>query len=510
MSSILHPPRPSIDSVTTIRDDGSRLFLHPADARGKFTRWRRRSAWLLIAIYLLLPWIPIGGHPAVFLDIGGRRFHLFGLTLAFQDAWLLFFVISGLGFGLFFVTSMLGRVWCGWACPQTVFLEHVYRRIERLIEGDAPARRALDRAPWTAGKILKRGTKQFLFVLVSAAIAHLFLAYFVSIPELWNMMCEAPVEHWSAFLFVGVFTGLLYFNYAWFREQLCIVICPYGRMQSALTDEHTLNIGYDARRGEPRGKRRKQDGGQKTEDGERTGLSDFSILQLAATDSTQSSVLSPLSSVGDCVDCLRCVQVCPTGIDIRQGLQLECIGCAACIDACDTVMTKLNRPTGLIRYDSQAAFEGGRRRWFRPRLLVYTALLLAGAIVATIAISRVRPASFGVTRMPGAPYYVSTESVRNQFLVRLVNKLDTEQSFVLDLDGAPADLQRTGFEGPVVLKPLGENVVPLVLQVPRASYDGKFHFTVRVQDDARSYTLDQEVEFVGPDPALLREDEHER
>ena len=485
MSSLLHPPRPSIDSVTTIGEDGSRLFLHPADAKGRFTRWRRRTGSLLIAVYLSLPWIQLGGHPAVFFDIGGRRFHLFGLNLAFQDAWLLFFVITGLGFGLFFVTALLGRVWCGWACPQTVFLDHVYRRIERWIEGDAPARRALDRAPWTASKLARRGAKQVAFVLVSAVIAHLFLAYFVSIAELWAMMRDAPVEHWSAFLFVAVFTGLLYFNYAWFREQLCIVICPYGRMQSALTDEHTMNIGYDARRGEPRGKIR------------------------AAAGPGPLRITGPtfFRATGDCVDCLRCVQVCPTGIDIRQGLQLECIGCAACIDACDTVMTRLNRPTGLIRYDSQAGFDGGRHRWWRPRMLVYIILLLAGAAAAALALARVRPASFGVTRLPGAPYYVSGDAIRNQFLIRLVNKRDEAQRFVLDLAGAPAALQRTGFEAPVSLPPLGETVVPLVLQVPRADYTGKFHLNVRVQDEARSFGLAREIEFVGPDPALLREEE---
>lgn len=483
MSTALQPPRPTIDSVTTIREDGSRLFLHPADVRGRFTTWRRRTAWILIAVYLSLPWIQVGGHPAVFLDIGGRRFHLLGLTLAFQDAWLLFFVITGVGFGLFYVTALFGRVWCGWACPQTVFLEHVYRRIERLIEGDATERRALDAAPWTAGKFARRAGKQAAFIVVSAVIAHLFLAYFVSLPELWAMMREAPAEHWSAFLFVFVFAGVLYFNFAWFREQLCIVICPYGRMQSALTDEHTMTIGYDARRGEPRGK-----------------------VRHARADAPA----APPS--GDCVDCLRCVQVCPTGIDIRQGLQLECIGCTACIDACDAVMTRLGRRPGLIRYDSQAGLDGGRTRWWRPRIALYSVLLLAGLTVAGWAVSRVRPASFGVTRLTGAPYFVTAEAVRNQFLVRLVNKRDEPQRFVLELPDAPAVVRRTGFEAPVELPGLGESVVPLVLQVPRADYTGRFHVTVRVRDQAGSYELRREIEFVGPDPALLREEEaeHER
>jgi hypothetical protein len=183
--------RPTRDAVTTIREDGSHRYLHPADVRGLFTRARVLSGWFLIALYLSLPWIKVGAHPAVFLDVASRRFHLFGLTLAFQDIWLLFFAITGLGFGLFFITSLLGRVWCGWACPQTVFLDHVYRRIERLMEGDATARTALDAAPWSAKKVLRRGGKHVLYVIASAVISHLFLAYFVSIPELWAMMRSA-------------------------------------------------------------------------------------------------------------------------------------------------------------------------------------------------------------------------------------------------------------------------------------------------------------------------------
>jgi cytochrome c oxidase accessory protein FixG len=240
---------PTRDSVTTINEDGSRYFLHPADAPGRFRLWRRLSGWALIVIYVILPWVQVNGYPAVFVDIVHRRFHFFGWTLAAQDAWLLFFLVSGVGFSLFFLTAMLGRIWCGWACPQTVFLEHIYRRLERWIEGTAPLRRALDAAPWTAGKVFRRGFKHALFILVSLAITHLFLAYFVSLPELWEFMCLAPGEHWTAFVFVFISAGILYFNFAWFREQLCIVICPYGRLQSALTDEHSLVIGYDAQRG---------------------------------------------------------------------------------------------------------------------------------------------------------------------------------------------------------------------------------------------------------------------
>ncbi len=463
---------PNLDSVTTINEDGSRYFLHPADVTGRFNRWRRLSAYALIVVYFLLPWVPVNGNPAVFLDVAQRRFHLFGWTLAAQDMWLLFFLVTGVGFSLFFVTALLGRIWCGWACPQTVFLEHVYRRIERWIEGDAPARRALDAAPWTAAKTLRRGLKQVLFLVVSLAITHLFLAYFVSIPELWGFMHDAPGEHWAAFLFVFAAAAVLYFNFAWFREQLCIVICPYGRLQSALTDDHTLAVGYDVRRGEPRGK-----------------------------------LGTP--AAGACVACNRCVQVCPTGIDIRHGLQLECIGCAACIDACDEVMTRVKRPTGLIRYDSLAAFGGGVTRWVRPRTVVYGILLGIGAAVATFALSTVRPASFSVVRLGGAAYFVDRDSVRNQFMVRVVNKRPTPVRFTVTAENLAPGVALAGADAPLVVDPMGEQVHPLVLTASRAHYPGSFRFKVRVRDSTGRFDASRDVEFLGPDAQLLEEEDHD-
>ncbi len=506
---------PSRSSVTTIRSDGSRPFLFPADPKGRFNTARRASALGLIAFYLSLPWIKINGYPAVFIDIAERRFHLFGVTLAPQDLWLLFFVISGVGFSLFFVTALLGRVWCGWACPHTVFLDHVYRRIERWIEGDAVKRRALNNAPWSAGKIFKRTLKHTLYVLVSAVITHLFLAYFVSIPEVWAMVSAAPAEHWGAFGFIIVATGILYFNFAWFREQLCIVICPYGRLQSALIDDHSLVIGYDAKRGEPRGKPAARNIPGLPPVSAREGLpaGDASvaprIVELARAEPARASALAA-EPVGDCVACNRCVHVCPTGIDIRHGLQMECIGCTACIDACDDVMTRLNRPRGLIRYDSQAAFAGGRTRWLRPRTILYGVLLLIGAIVATWGLSTVKPANFGVTRMTGSPYIVDDTTVRNQFLVRIVNKRNEPARFTVDVEHLPEGVRRIGFDGIVELGALGELVQPLVLQQPRRSYTGPFRFEIRVEDEAETFHLERDVDFLGPEARLLREEEAQK
>jgi len=486
MSQPLPPRRsaPTRDALASVRVDGGRVSIHPADVSGKFTLGRRLTAVVLIAVYVLLPWIPVGGHPAVFLDVVNLRFHFFGLTLAAQDLWLGFFLITGVAFGLFYVTALFGRLWCGWSCPQTVFLEHVYRRVERWIEGDAQQRRQLDKAPWSQQKFLKRGSKHALFVLISLVIAHVLLAYFVSLPQVWQMVTHSPAEHWGVFVFVVVATTVLYFNFAWFREQLCIILCPYGRLQSALIDDDSVTIGYDEVRGEPRGKAHHGP----------------VAMPVPATGAAG-------ARVGDCIDCFKCVHVCPTGIDIRQGLQLECIGCANCIDACDEVMTRIGRPRGLIRYDSLNGLAGRARRILRPRIVLYTILLVVGATVATLSASRYRPMSMSAVRMIGAPYFVDTDSVRNQFNVRVINKQTEPRDFQLDVTpvvGAPEGLRWTGWEDGVQVGPGAEVVRPLILFVPREVYSGKFRLRLIVTDAPGQATVEREIEFIGPDPRLLK------
>jgi cytochrome c oxidase accessory protein FixG len=461
--------KPSLDTVTSINEDGSRFVIHPADVRGRYTRWRRISALLLIGIYVLLPWIPVNGYPAVFLDVMNRRFHLFGITLAAQDLWLLFFGVTGLAFLLFYVTAFLGRVWCGWACPQTVFLEHVYRRFERWIEGDAPARRRLDNAPFTPAKVFKRILKHGIFVLLAAIIAHIFLSYFISIPQLWEWMRTSPLEHWGAFVFVGVATAAIYFNFAWFREQLCIVICPYGRVQSALIDDDTLNVAYDYERGNPPGPVKDE-------------------------------------NAGDCIACKRCIQVCPTGIDIRQGLQLECIGCAACMDACDEIMDKVNRPRGLIRYASDRELEGKKTRWIRPRTILYTGLLFVGIAVAGVAFTSVEKAVVAATRMPGAPFYVTDTHIRNQYQIRLINKDTNPLAFnvTVQANGLEVPVETSGFTEAVTLQPMEEQNATFIVQVPREAYAGSFPLTLLITAGNDGDEIHKEVEFLGPDPELLK------
>ncbi len=460
-----HEPRR--EELNSINDDGSRYIIHPADVRGAFTKARKIVAGFLILLYAALPWIPVNGYPAGYLDTELMRFHFMGLTFASQDMWLAFFLISGLGFGLFYVTALAGRVWCGWACPQTVFLEHVYRRVERWIEGDAQARKRLDNAPIGMERILKRGRKHVAFLVVSLLLAHVFMAYFLSVPNLWAMMHQAPGENWGVFLFVFVYSVALYFNFGWFREQLCIIICPYGRLQSALIDENSLVIGYDEKRGEPRGKPKNE-------------------------------------GVGDCVDCTRCVQVCPTGIDIRQGLQMECIGCSACIDACDSVMDKLNRPKGLIRYGSMNGLNGEKTKIVRPRIILYTVLLLIGALVLALSLRGVSETTITAWRVNGPPYFLEENRVRNQFFVRVTNKLNEPRSYRVSLEGMPEGTGTLGVDEPFTIDGNGDVLRTVVLFVPNDIYDGGFETELRILNEEGETVAFRNLNFAGPNPEMIK------
>lgn len=461
--------KPNLFSVTTIANDGSHVAVHPADVRGKFTRWRRLFGFAILVVYVALPWISINGFPAVFLDIEHRRFHILGLTFLAQDIWLAFFLITGLGFTLFYVTALFGRLWCGWACPYTIFLEHVFRRIERLIDGDAPARRRLATAPRTPGILARRIVKHGLYLLCAAIIAHVFISYFVSLPTLYQYMRESPLEHLQTFAVVVFITVALYFAFSWFREQFCIILCPYGRIQSALTDDDTTVIGYDEKRGEPRGK---------------------------ASDPAN----------GACVGCNRCVNVCPTGIDIRNGLQLECIGCAACVDACDEIMVKVGRPKGLVRYDSLNGLAGKKTHLLRPRIFLYTGFMLLGVVALAFSLTRVHDIEASVTRMRGMPYFVTEDAVRNQFQLRLITKLNDSTTFEMKLEGAPEGYVAIGLDESITVPKQEQTSHPFIVTVPRSDYIGKAEMEIVVTSTPGGAELRRRVKFVGPNPQLLAED----
>jgi cytochrome c oxidase accessory protein FixG len=454
--------KPSLDSVTSIRDDGSRRFIHPASVSGRFTRARTLIGGLIMLVYIALPWIPINGHPAVFLDVLNRQFHLFGLTFVTQDLWLGFFLITGVGFSLFYITALLGRVWCGWACPQTVFLD-IVRRIERIIEGDAAARRKLDESPWTANKTIRRGASRLALGLFAFIVAHVFLSYFVSIPLLYKMMTQSPGEHWGAFVFMFAMTFALWFDFSWFREQFCIILCPYGRIQSALTDDDTLNIGYDELRGEPRGKKG--------------------------------------TTTGDCIDCRKCVQVCPTGIDIRHGLQLECIGCAGCVDACDGVMEKLGRAPGLIRYDSFNGLKKKPRHIIRPRIIFYTVLLGIGVLALTLALSRFQSLGVSMNRLSSAAYFLDGPdemTIRNQFMVRIMNKRHAAMDCKIEIINPPAGLDVAGIEKAYSIAPESAETVALIMRLPRANFKKDIPLKVRISTADGKSTVERTMTFLGP------------
>jgi cytochrome c oxidase accessory protein FixG len=429
---------PIYEPPSSLRADGSRNYVHPADVKGRFVRARYAGFALLIGIWATLPWIPIKGHPALYLDVEHRRFYLFGSTFNAQDFWLVFFVLTGIGLALIVVTTLLGRVWCGWACPQTVFMEGLFRRIERLVEGPRNTRLKRNAGPMTFDKLWRKAVKHALFVVAALFVSHIFLSFFVSMPSLLQMMQRSPVEHRTAFTWMAVTSALLYGNFAWFREQLCLIICPYGRLQSVMTDRDSLVVGYDAKRGEPRGKAK--GGGP------------------------------PSEGVGACVDCNRCVAVCPTGIDIRNGLQLDCIGCTACIDACDEVMDKLGRPRGLIRYDSQARFDGGPRRILRPRVALYAAAALIWGIGASMAVRAHAPFEANLLRIRGAPFHLVQGNVRNLFQVHVVNKDARTATFrieAIDAAGLHVEIGRDEF----ALGSLEDRSVSVYVEVPEARFE---------------------------------------
>jgi len=356
-------------------------------------------------VFLALPWTKFAGHQTLLFDIPQRRFAFFGLTFWAHDVPLMFFVFGILTVGLTLVTAILGRVWCGWACPQTVFIDRVYRRIEEWIEGNHVQRMHLNAAPMSTRKFWKKTLKWFLFWFVSANIAHSFTAYFVGSERLLSMSLSNPLANLTPFIFVTALTAILMFDFGWFREQFCMIMCPYGRFQSVLMEPDSLAVLYDEGRGEPR-----------------TG--------------TQ----PPGEEHGDCVNCYKCVAVCPTGVDIRRGVQMECIACTACIDACDEIMRNTGSPEGLIRYASEVSIAGGRARRLRARSVVYGAVLLAMFVGLGVSVARRQPVDVELIRAIESPYTQNTlddgsVEVVNHYRVHLKNQTFDPVTVSIHVDG---------------------------------------------------------------------------
>lgn len=437
MSSQIAPER----VLPTLNADGTRNRIRPRLYSGRLLTARRIVAWALIALFVGLPFVRIHGKPAILLDVVHRQFVLFGATFLATDGVLLMLLMLGIFVSILLVTALVGRAWCGWACPQTVYMEFLFRPLERLFEGSREAQLRIDQR----GANARRLAKNAVYLVLAFLLANVFLSYFVGTDALRHWVLEAPAEHWGGFSVVLVTTGLVFFDFAYFREQMCTVICPYARIQAVLLDPKSLVIGYDARRGEPRSKGKAQTAGH-----------------------------------GDCIDCQACVVACPTGIDIRQGLQLECIACGQCVDACNSIMDRIKKPQGLIRYSSQTAFESGKKTaLLRPRVVIY-AIALVGLVAALLLLGGgQKPAEITILRGLGAPFSVSGDEVVNQLRLKVRNRSETPSAFEVVVSGVPR-ARLVAPELPLTVPASEQAVANFFVILPRADLHGSRRIELRV------------------------------
>jgi cytochrome c oxidase accessory protein FixG len=405
------------DQLGTADKVGRRLWVFPKRPSGPFYRWRTWVSWLQLGLLFGGPYIMIGGHPLLMLNVIDRKFVILGQVFWPQDTYL--FMVGMLCFFvfIFLFTAVYGRVFCGWLCPQTVFLEMLFRKVEYWIDGDATEQRALAAAPWTEGKILRRVVKHTLFFGLAFLIGNTLLAYIIGKDALWAIITDDPRRHLGGLATMLLFTGAFYWIYAYFREQICCFVCPYGRLQSVLLDEHSLTVAYDYKRGESRERFLKGD-----------------------TIETRRA-----REVGNCINCGLCQKVCPTGIDIRNGTQLECINCAACIDACNFMMAKVGLPGNLIRYASQRGIERGERFRWTPRTVGYTAALVALLAVMGVLLATRSDLAVTVLRTPGQLFQMDGEGrVVNLYGVEVVNKSFHDRDVTFKLESHQGVVQVAG------------------------------------------------------------------
>lgn len=425
--------------------------------------WRRRRTIVqnvLLVIFLVLPWVRIAGEPAVLIDLRHRHFVFFGLKFFAHDGPMIFLLLGLFAISLALATALFGRIWCGWACPQTVFLDGVVRWIERWTEGTALERRALAAENPSFRKFRKKAAKWTLLALFSALLTHSFLAYFFGVEKVETMMSSHPSENPGAFLFVVAVTGLVLFDLGWFREQLCMIVCPYGRIQSVLMDRHTVTVQYDAVRGEPR---------------------------KAPGDDPQKR--------GACVACNRCVNVCPTGIDIRNGIQMECVGCTACIDACDEIMAKTHQPPGLIAYRASVP----KVSWLRPRVGLYGAIGLLLALTLVTGLARRREVDAVLLRAIEAPYYERVDDkglrlVVDTYRLHLHNQTGLVQDVVPELVESPSARAVLVFPVQARLQPEESKMIPFLVEIPHEDLKGAEKAPLKIKIGNEIF----EVEFVAP------------
>jgi cytochrome c oxidase accessory protein FixG len=405
------------DRLATADKEGHRMWIYPRKPRGRFYRARTLLSWLLLAIMFAGPFIRVRGNPLLLLNVVERKFVILGHIFWPQDMFISAVTMLVFLTGIIIFTAAFGRLWCGWTCPQTVLMEMVFRKIEYLIEGDAPHQRVLAKAPWTAGKIVKKLLKHSIFFGLSFIVGNTLLAYIIGTEKLFKVVSDNPANHLHGLAFMVLFTLVFYAIFARFREQACTFICPYGRFQSTLLDENSIVIAYDHKRGERRGPLRR----------------------------TQSAEQRRQLGFGDCIDCQQCVSVCPTGIDIRNGTQMECVHCTACIDACDAVMDKVGRQRGLVRYASLNGIERGEKLRFTPRLAGYSVLLVALIGFWSFLVFTRSDVQTTLLRAQGALFQQMADGhFSNLYTVKVVNKTSRAMQIELKLENVKGDLQVMG------------------------------------------------------------------
>lgn len=402
------------DKLATVDKEGKRIWVYPKKPSGRYHAARAWVAVFLLVFLFTAPFIEIDGQPLLLFDVFDRKFVILGQVFWPQDFYLFGLATISLIVFIILFTVVFGRLFCGWVCPQTIFMEFVFRKIEYWIEGDYMAQKKLDKQPWNSEKILKKGSKHLIFLLIAILIMHTFMAYIIGVDEVWQIIQSPPSENIGGFSAMVFFTGAFYWVFSHFREQVCTTVCPYGRLQGVLLDRQSIVVAYDYERGEPRGKYRKN----------------------------EDRVSSPK---GDCIDCKQCVLVCPTGIDIRNGTQLECINCTACMDACDSIMDKIERPRGLIRYASEQQIADKKPFQFTPRMKAYTGVLVVLiGLLSTLLLIR-NDIDSTILRTPGMMYQTREDgTITNLYQVKVINKTTDELPLTFKLLNHEGSVEMVG------------------------------------------------------------------
>ncbi|HTQ28756.1 MAG TPA: cytochrome c oxidase accessory protein CcoG [Puia sp.] len=410
---IKNPDSSFRDRQVTIDAQGKRKWIFAQKPKGRFYTIRTYVSWFFFAVFLSLPFIYVNDRPLFMFNIPAARFVIFGKVFWPQDFFI--FGLTMVTFVIFIVlfTAAFGRLFCGWICPQTIFMEMLFRKVEYLIEGDAAHQRLLKKSPWTTRKIFIKGSKHFIFFLLSFIIANFFLAYIIGSRDLWRIMTEPIGDHRAGLSSLLIFSLVFYGVYAYFREQVCTVVCPYGRLQGVLLDRNSMIVAYDYKRGEPRAKFSKK----------------------------------AIPESGDCIDCLQCIKVCPTGIDIRNGTQMECIGCTACIDACDHMMKNTGRQPGLIRYASETGIAEKMPLQYTTRMKLYSALLAVLLVILSILLITRKDVDATIIRTPGMLYQErGADSISNLYSIKIANKTLRDIPLTLRLEDVSGKVELIGGE----------------------------------------------------------------